>query len=151
MEVFCGSRGLKGKFNVSEHASLNHPAALIYLSGMLGSFPSSALETETCLVPKWILRSSDPILHSTDGETEATGCKITWPSHSRNLKAKLGLESRFLVSQTTAVFLPYPSCLCNLECTEIPLTENARKMCGSCVLLFFFSPVEGHGLIIPWV
>lgn len=35
------------KFNVSEHAGLLHPAALIYVSGMSGSLLGSALETET--------------------------------------------------------------------------------------------------------
>lgn len=35
---------------------------------------------------------------------------------TQEIKAELGLEPRFLVSQTTAVFLHYACYLCNFEC-----------------------------------
>ena len=110
--------------------------------------------------------SSDPSFASQIVILRPSDVKWLGWSHTRNGKTELGLEPRFLVSWTTAVFLHSASCLCNCECTHgeawwatvhkvtksqtrlsdwaqhartIPLTENARKMCGSWVLFLFSS------------
>ena len=55
------AEGQMGKFSALEHSGLIHPVALIYVSVILGSFFSSALETEAQMFSaKWILRSPDP-------------------------------------------------------------------------------------------
>lgn len=88
------------KFNVLEHAGPIHPAVLVCVSGISASFFGSALETEKhkCLVPKWILRSSGPTRHFTDGETEATSHETTWsqPPEASEDSAGTGTQiSRF--------------------------------------------------------
>lgn len=91
-----------------------------------------------CSVPKWILRSSDPILHFTDGKTEATGLEMTWPNLPKESEDRTSAGSqisRFLGKCCSPA-------LCQL-CLQLSTLGRRELLC----LILLLSPAEGHGYI----